>query len=222
MQPDARTAVVLMSHNYLRDIAYLGSFLGAGLAYLGVLGPRGRTEQMLGELGQPEALGRLHAPAGLDIGAEGPEEVARAIVAEILAVTRGRAGGPLRERAGPIHWPTRRGRMAGQQTHRVRSSLFPTAEGRRGNSPVSPCASRPILLTVGSGRRSAATAAWLSNADAAGELLVDVVVNIEGVYTHSARRSCRLRAPPASAARSRSRSPACKPGSSAGRRHEAR
>lgn len=103
MQPDSRAAVVLMSHNYLRDIGYLRSFLGTDWAYLGVLGPRGRTEQMLGELSQPDALGRLHAPAGLDIGAEGPEEVAHAIVAEILAVTRGRAGGPLRERRGSIH-----------------------------------------------------------------------------------------------------------------------
>jgi xanthine dehydrogenase accessory factor len=101
--PDARTAVVLMSHNYLRDIAYLRSFVGAPLAYLGVMGPRGRTEQMLGEIGEAEAIKRLHAPAGLDIGAEGPEEVARAIVAEILAVTRRRSGGSLRERRGPIH-----------------------------------------------------------------------------------------------------------------------
>jgi xanthine dehydrogenase accessory factor len=101
--PDERTAAVLMSHNYLRDIAYLRSLLGTRLAYLGVMGPRGRTEQMLGEIGVPEAIERLHAPAGLDIGAEGPEEVARAIVAEILAVTRGRAGGPLRDRPGPIH-----------------------------------------------------------------------------------------------------------------------
>jgi xanthine/CO dehydrogenase XdhC/CoxF family maturation factor len=101
--PDERTAVVLMSHNYLRDLAYLRSFLDVRLAYLGALGPRGRTEQMLAEIGRPEAIERLHAPAGLDIGAEGPEEVARAIVAEILAVTRGRSGGPLRERRGPIH-----------------------------------------------------------------------------------------------------------------------
>lgn len=100
---DSRTAVVLMSHNYLRDIAYLRAFLDAPLAYLGALGPRGRTEQMLGEIGRPEAIDRVHAPAGLDIGAEGPEEVARAIVAEILAVTRGRSGGPLRDRRGPIH-----------------------------------------------------------------------------------------------------------------------
>jgi xanthine dehydrogenase accessory factor len=103
LAPDERTAIALMSHNYLRDIAYLRSFLGAIWGYLGVLGPRGRTEQMLGELGQADAIGRLHAPAGLDIGAEGPEEVARAIVAEILAVMRGRGGGPLRERSGPIH-----------------------------------------------------------------------------------------------------------------------
>ena len=101
--PDERTAVVLMSHNYLRDIAYLGALLDSPLAYLGVLGPRGRTVQMLGELGRPEVIDRLHAPAGLDIGAEGPEEVAHAIVTEILAVIRGREGGPLRDRGAPIH-----------------------------------------------------------------------------------------------------------------------
>jgi xanthine dehydrogenase accessory factor len=68
-----------------------------------VLGPRGRTEQMLAEIGAPEAIAGIHAPAGLDIGAEGPEEVAHSIIAEILAVTRERDGGPLRDRSGPIH-----------------------------------------------------------------------------------------------------------------------
>jgi xanthine dehydrogenase accessory factor len=102
---DARSAAVVMSHNYVRDIGYLRSFLDAdpAPAYLGVLGPRGRTVQMLEEIGQPGAMARLYAPAGLDIGAEGPEEVARAIEAEILAVTRGRDGAPLRHRRGPIH-----------------------------------------------------------------------------------------------------------------------
>jgi xanthine dehydrogenase accessory factor len=107
LAPDERTAVILMSHNYLRDIAYLRWFLDSPLAYLGVLGPRGRTEQMLAEIGQPEAIERLHAPAGLDIGAEGAEEVAHAVIAEILAVIRGRAGGPLRDRGGPIHGEAR-------------------------------------------------------------------------------------------------------------------
>jgi xanthine dehydrogenase accessory factor len=106
LAPDQRTAVLVMSHNYLRDIAYLRSFLDAPFAYLGVLGPRGRTEQMLDQIGRREAMGRLHAPAGLDVGADGPDEVAHAIIAEILAVSRGRPGGPLRDRRAPIHGPS--------------------------------------------------------------------------------------------------------------------
>lgn len=109
---DGRTAVVLMSHNYLRDGEYLRSFARAGLArlaYMGVLGPRGRSAKLLGDL-EAEDLSltdadrsHLHAPAGLDLGAEEPEEVAASIVAEILAVERGHSGRPLRETSGPIH-----------------------------------------------------------------------------------------------------------------------
>ena len=46
---------------------------------------------------------RIHAPAGLDLGAEGPEEIAQAIVAEIIAARHGRGGGSLKLRPGPIH-----------------------------------------------------------------------------------------------------------------------
>jgi xanthine/CO dehydrogenase XdhC/CoxF family maturation factor len=102
----AWTAVVVMSHDYLRDAAFLGSFLGRGVPYLGVLGPRDRTERLLAELpAKPTEAdaAALHAPAGLDIGADGAEQVATAIVAEILAVLHGRSGGHLRSRAGPIH-----------------------------------------------------------------------------------------------------------------------
>lgn len=110
--PDRRTAVVLMSHNYLRDGEYLHSFARAGisrLAYLGLLGPRGRSSKLLAELERDGVhltdadRSRLHAPAGLDVGAEEPEEVAASIVAEILAVERGHSGRPLRETLGPIH-----------------------------------------------------------------------------------------------------------------------
>jgi xanthine/CO dehydrogenase XdhC/CoxF family maturation factor len=45
----------------------------------------------------------LHAPAGLDIGADGAEQVATSVVAEIVAVLHGRSGAPLWERPGPIH-----------------------------------------------------------------------------------------------------------------------
>jgi xanthine/CO dehydrogenase XdhC/CoxF family maturation factor len=68
-----------------------------------VLGPRKRTLQLLGEIDQSAAIDRVHAPAGLDIGGEGPEEVAWSIAAEMLAVRRGRSGGFLRERRAPIH-----------------------------------------------------------------------------------------------------------------------
>jgi xanthine/CO dehydrogenase XdhC/CoxF family maturation factor len=100
------TAVVVMTHDYVRDSAFLGGFMGRGVPYLGVLGPRDRTDRLLAELESSPSgadLAALHAPAGLDIGADGAEEVATAIVGEILAVFRGRAGSPLRDRRGPIH-----------------------------------------------------------------------------------------------------------------------
>jgi xanthine dehydrogenase accessory factor len=103
------TFVVVMSHNYLRDRGYLRSFLGSDVAYIGCLGPRRRLERLLEdlrgdgvELG-PEDQAKLHGPAGLDLGAEGPEEIAWAIVAEVLAVRRGREAGFLRDLQGPIH-----------------------------------------------------------------------------------------------------------------------
>ncbi len=100
------TAAVVMSHDYLRDAAFFGGFLGRGVTYLGILGPRDRTDRLVAELPSPPSaadLAALHAPAGLDIGADGAEQVAAAIVAEILAVLHGRGGGRLRERPGPIH-----------------------------------------------------------------------------------------------------------------------
>lgn len=104
-----RTAVVIMTHNFLRDLDYLRSFLGAHVDYLGILGPSRRLERLLGQLAEqgirPSADDRskLHGPAGLDLGAEGPEEIAWAICAEVLAVDRGREGGYLVDREGPIH-----------------------------------------------------------------------------------------------------------------------
>jgi xanthine/CO dehydrogenase XdhC/CoxF family maturation factor len=109
--PAGVSAVVVMSHNLLRDAEFLGGFAGHGIRYLGVLGPRDRTDRILDELvasGHPlTAADRaaLHAPAGIDLGADGPDEVALAIVAEILGVLRAAGGGPLRDRSGPIHPP---------------------------------------------------------------------------------------------------------------------
>jgi xanthine dehydrogenase accessory factor len=92
-------AVVLMSHHYEADRAALGRILALEprLAYLGILGPRARTERLLAELGVSRHP-LVRTPAGLDIGADTPGEIALSIVAEILAAWKGRPGGVLSER----------------------------------------------------------------------------------------------------------------------------
>jgi xanthine dehydrogenase accessory factor len=106
---DKRTFVVVMSHNYLRDRDYLRSLLDSNAAYVGMLGPRARLQRLLddlasdgGEVHSRQGV-RLHGPAGLDLGAEGPEEIAAAIVGEVLAVKRDRAAGFLKDRSTSIH-----------------------------------------------------------------------------------------------------------------------
>ncbi len=107
--PDFRTAAVVMTHNYGRDLAYMAQLLPMHLPYLGLLGPRGRRDRLLSDLadtGAPwdsDQLASLHSPVGLDIGAELPEEVALSILSEIQAVFAGRPGGYLNQRSGSIH-----------------------------------------------------------------------------------------------------------------------
>ena len=104
LRPDAYTAVLLMTHDYRRDVALLRHFLAEPPVYLGILGPRKRTRKLSDELGLSLLRNdQIHSPVGLDIGAESPEEIGLAILAEILAVFRARDARPLRERDGPIH-----------------------------------------------------------------------------------------------------------------------
>jgi xanthine/CO dehydrogenase XdhC/CoxF family maturation factor len=103
---DARTAVVLMSHNYERDRTLLKHLLDTPSPYIGLLGAASRRDALLAELGDGAAQPvreRLYAPVGLDIGADRPEEIALAVASEIQAVIAGRPGGFLRERERPIH-----------------------------------------------------------------------------------------------------------------------
>jgi xanthine dehydrogenase accessory factor len=107
--PDERTAVVLLTHQFTQDLRLLRALLPAGYPYVGLLGSRRRRESLLAELGAEGApideasLAALRAPVGLDLGADTPASVALAIVAEIQAAWNGAAGGPLRDRAGPVH-----------------------------------------------------------------------------------------------------------------------
>ena len=106
---DARTLAVLMTHNFHEDEALLTRLLSSPVRFIGVLGPRRRTERLLEALGKQgvrptaEQLSRLYGPMGLDIGAEGPDEIALSIVSELRAFLSGREGGSLRRRTEPIH-----------------------------------------------------------------------------------------------------------------------
>ena len=102
---DEWTVAVVMTHSYSQDLDVLRSLIGQPLPYLGVLGPRKRTEQLLADLGIPveAAPENLHMPMGLDLGGDGPEQVALAVVAEIQSVLSGRTGVALRRRNAPIH-----------------------------------------------------------------------------------------------------------------------
>ncbi len=100
---DPQAAAVVMNHNYPKDRAVLRDLLSLPVRYIGVLGPRARTEKMLADIGVKVWPPHLYAPVGLDIGAETPEAIALAIVAEIQAVLAGRSGGTLRERSGSTY-----------------------------------------------------------------------------------------------------------------------
>lgn len=89
---------VVSTYGHMVDGAALGGILARGDArYIGMLGGRKKVQAIfakLEEAGFPrEALEKIHSPIGLDLGGETPEELAVAIVGEILAVKNGRTGG---------------------------------------------------------------------------------------------------------------------------------
>lgn len=107
IEPEA--AVVIMTHNVNHDRGYLRFALESACPYVGILGPRARTERLLNELAEggfrPSDSRRaaLYTPVGLHLGAEQPEEIALSILAEIEARFSGTDAQSLRDRPGPIH-----------------------------------------------------------------------------------------------------------------------
>ncbi len=90
-------AVVTLTHDPKIDDPALGAALASDVFYIGALGSRktqARRRERLSAMGfTEEQLGRIHAPVGLAIGADNPEEIALAIMAEVVAVYR-QAGQP--------------------------------------------------------------------------------------------------------------------------------
>jgi xanthine/CO dehydrogenase XdhC/CoxF family maturation factor len=104
-EPDDWTAAIVKSHNYGRDFAALARLLPMNLRYVGLIGPKKRRDELLNELlqiGVPMNAG-FFAPAGLDLTAETPEEIALSIVSEIQRIFAEGSGQSLRDRKLPIH-----------------------------------------------------------------------------------------------------------------------
>ncbi len=107
VQPDVGTAVVVLTHDDKFDLPALTGALATDAFYVGAIGSRRNQErrrELLREAGVSDAdLERIAGPCGLDLGADSPAETALSILAEILAVRAGRAGGRLQESDGRIH-----------------------------------------------------------------------------------------------------------------------
>jgi xanthine dehydrogenase accessory factor len=101
---DDRSAVVLMTHNYVKDLEALRQLLPSPAGYLGLMGSRARGRKLLSELAGEglRADGRMHTPVGLDLGADAPETIALAILAEVQASLTGRSGLALRASGAAI------------------------------------------------------------------------------------------------------------------------
>lgn len=106
---DDRTAVVIMSHNFVDDRLALERLLETSVPFIGLMGPRERFRRLRDDL---EAEGvqfskadfdRIAAPVGLHLGGGEPVEIALSIVSEVVAVSNGKSGGRLCNRGGPIH-----------------------------------------------------------------------------------------------------------------------
>lgn len=103
------TAIVIMNHNFTYDLRWLVKLQKESPIYIGILGAAKRREKLLNELFDfaPEIsdtfLDKIHTPAGLNIGAETPEEIALSILAEILSVVRKKEVFSLKKITGKIH-----------------------------------------------------------------------------------------------------------------------
>jgi len=98
---DSNTYVVTVTRGHKHDEESLRQVAGSLATYVGMIGSKRRVAAVLQHLVDegldPEAVRRVHTPIGLDIGAETPEEIAVAIMAEVVQVRRGGSGRPMRE-----------------------------------------------------------------------------------------------------------------------------
>lgn len=108
-QFDNQTALMFMTHSYVKDLKYLAAILDKEVPYIGLLGPSKRREKLINEILErdqdisDEFFDRLHGPAGINIGAETAQEISISILAEILTVIRNQKPISLKNKTGGIH-----------------------------------------------------------------------------------------------------------------------
>tara|TARA_R110002073_G_scaffold326975_1_gene507304 strand:- start:14206 stop:15216 length:1011 start_codon:yes stop_codon:yes gene_type:complete len=106
---DSQTAVMMMTHSYIKDLKYLSSILEKEVPYIGLLGPSKRREKLINEMLERNEdisdhfFDRLYGPAGINIGAETPQEIAISILGEILSVIRNQKPISLKDKTIGIH-----------------------------------------------------------------------------------------------------------------------
>lgn len=106
---DANTGIVIMNHSFAQDLKYVLQLIDKKPAYLGVLGAAKRRDKMFNELFEYNSeisetfLESIFTPAGLNLGAQTPEEIALSILAEILATIKNKTPNSLKEITGNIH-----------------------------------------------------------------------------------------------------------------------
>lgn len=106
LETDSNTVALLMTHNFEYEVVVLEHLLPLQLPYIGILGPRKKGLKLMERLelkGIRVQTSNIYSPMGLDIGAEGSEEIALSALAEIKAVLSKKQPIFLREKEGPIH-----------------------------------------------------------------------------------------------------------------------
>lgn len=88
------TAIVVMSHNYSKDLRFLLNIITSKVRYIGLLGPVHRREKLLNAVLDNDLIiddivfDKIHGPTGMSIGSKTPEEIALSIMAEITCIWR--------------------------------------------------------------------------------------------------------------------------------------
>jgi xanthine dehydrogenase accessory factor len=97
LRPAEGDAVVLCDHDAPDAPSFLRDALASPASYVAMMASRRRAEGLLSELEAEDVphLDKLHVPAGHDLGGKGPGEIALSVVAEIVAASYDRPGGPM-------------------------------------------------------------------------------------------------------------------------------